>query len=120
MCHKVNEEGVKFGPELTQIGDKLSKEGIYRSILYPDEGVSFGYESTLVALKDGTESMGIIASETDANLVLNLPGGSSVAFTRDQIESKTKGENSLMPALANAMTTQELIDLVEFLSSLKK
>jgi putative heme-binding domain-containing protein len=119
-CHRVNDEGIKFGPELTQIGDKLSKEGIYRAILYPDEGVSFGYESTLITLKDGTQSMGIVASETDASVVLNLAGGSSVTFSRDQVKNKNNGNNSLMPPLANAMTTQELVDLVEYLSTLRK
>ena len=77
-CHKIKQDGVKFGPELSLIGDKLSKEGLYRAILYPDEGVSYGYESTLVTLADGSESMGIVASETANEIILNTPGGSPV------------------------------------------
>lgn len=119
-CHQVKDEGNKFGPELTMIGEKLSKEGLYRSILYPNEGVSFGYESTLVKLRDGTESMGIIASETPGEIALNLPGGTSVKYTKDKVSNAEKHETSLMPELAGAMSEQELVDLVEYLASLKK
>ncbi len=119
-CHKVRDMGAKFGPELTQIGAKLSKEGLYRSILYPDEGVSFGFESTLVRLQDGTESMGILASETSDEIVLNLPGGTSATFAREKIAETEKSGSSLMPALAGSMTEDELIDLVEYLAYLKR
>lgn len=119
-CHRANDDGVKFGPELTQIGDKLSKEGLYRAILYPDEGVSYGYETTIVRLQEETESMGIVASETASEIVLNLPGGSIIKHARADVKQITKDGKSLMPALAGTMTRQELVDLVEYLSALKK
>ena len=119
-CHKVKQDGVKFGPELSLIGDKLSKEGLYRAILYPDEGVSYGYESTLVKLTDGSESMGIVASETADEIVLNLPGGSPITHPRTKIRETSASDKSLMPFLAGSMTEQELVDLVEYLSSLKR
>ena len=119
-CHKVKNTGVSFGPELSVIGEKLSREGLYRSILYPNEGVSFGYESTLVKLDDGTESMGIIASETPNEITVNFPGGTSMNYSRSRISKAEKQEISLMPELATGMTEQQLIDLVEYLVSLKK
>jgi putative heme-binding domain-containing protein len=111
---------VKFGPELTQIGDKLDKEGLYRAILYPDEGISNGYESVLITLNDGTQSMGVIASETDAAITLTMPGGGSVTHTKDRVKTNERSDRSIMPALAGAMTEQELVDLVQYLSALKK
>jgi putative heme-binding domain-containing protein len=119
-CHKVKDTGVSFGPELSVIGEKLSREGLYRSILYPNEGVSFGYETTLVRLHDGTESMGIIASETPNEFTINFPGGSSVNYNRSVISNTERQQISLMPELASAMSEQDLIDLVEYLVSLKK
>jgi putative membrane-bound dehydrogenase-like protein len=118
-CHQVKNEGAKFAPELTQIGSKLSKDGLYRAILFPDDGISYGYESTLVTLKDGSESMGILKSETDSELVLSLPGGSETKFSKSQVSGTRTTEKSLMPALAGAMSEQELVDLVTYLSSLK-
>jgi putative membrane-bound dehydrogenase-like protein len=118
-CHRVKEEGVKFAPELTQIGSKLSNEGLYRAIIYPDDGISYGYESTLLTMQDGNESMGIISNETDSEIELIQAGGTVVKFPRSQVKRMEKGEQSLMPALASAMSQQELIDLVTYLSTLK-
>ncbi|HYG18205.1 MAG TPA: PVC-type heme-binding CxxCH protein, partial [Ohtaekwangia sp.] len=119
-CHRIGEVGVKFGPELTQIGDKLDKEGLYRAILYPDEGISNGYESVLITLSDGTQSMGVVASETDAAITLTMPGGGSVTYAKDRVQTRERSDRSIMPALAAAMTEQELVDLVQYLSDLKK
>jgi putative heme-binding domain-containing protein len=82
--------------------------------------VSFGFESTLVRLQDGTESMGILASETSDEVVLNLPGGTSATFAREKIAETERSGSSLMPALAGSMTEDELIDLVEYLANLKR
>jgi putative membrane-bound dehydrogenase-like protein len=119
-CHKVKNEGADFGPELSVIGEKLSREGLYRSILYPNEGVSFGYETTFIKLNDGTESMGIIVSETPGEITVNFPGGSSANYTKSAVSKTERQETSLMPELAGAMSEQDLVDLVEYLASLKK
>jgi putative heme-binding domain-containing protein len=119
-CHRVNDEGVAFGPELSIIGEKLSREGLYRSILYPEEGVSFGYETSLIQLDDGTESIGIIANETQSEITLNFPGGASASYTRNSVSKVERQDTSLMPELAGTLSEQELVDLVEFLGSLKR
>jgi cytochrome c5 len=45
MCHQVNNEGIDFGPKLGEIGSKLSREGMYMSVLHPNAGIGFGYET---------------------------------------------------------------------------
>src|SRR5207253_10034221 len=37
-CHIVNGQGKEVGPDLSEIGKKLSKEALYESILYPSAG----------------------------------------------------------------------------------
>jgi putative membrane-bound dehydrogenase-like protein len=118
-CHKVNDEGVKFGPELTNVGSKLPKDGLFRAVIFPDDGVSYGYESHLITTKDGTQSLGIITSETTEDIELTQPGGTTLRIAKRQIVKKETSGKSIMPALAPAMTTQQLTDLVSYLSSLK-
>ncbi len=121
VCHQVGKEGSSFGPALTQIGSKLTKDALYVSILHPDAGISFGYEGYIIKLKDGTETAGIIASETEDELELVSPGGMKSRYDKSQIASRTQMENSIMPAnLQQAMSEQDLVDLVEYLYSLKK
>jgi len=116
-CHISGGEGKKFGPPLTHIATKMSKEGLYRSIIFPDEGISFGYESYSVSLQDGTEAIGIISSETDSDVELLQPGPIAVRYAKSEIKRRERNERSLMPPLASAMSTQELVDLVEYLAS---
>jgi len=64
MCHQINNEGIDFGPKLSEIGSKLSKEGMYLSILHPNAGIGFGYESFEITTKKGDVYQGIITSKT--------------------------------------------------------
>ena len=111
--------GKKFGPQLDQIGNKLNKEGLYRAVLFPDDGISHGFETTALVLEDGNETLGILSSETDNNIELNQPGGISSSIPRSSIKSVERKTFSLMPSLASSMSEQELIDLVTYLCSLK-
>lgn len=120
-CHIVNGEGTELGPNLSEIGGKLGKEALYQSILEPSAGISFGYEAFTVALKDGDEAYGLIASETADELAIKVVGGITTRYKKADIVSRTKSTLSIMPAgLEVGMSPQELVDLVEFLSSLKK
>ncbi|WP_162053388.1 PVC-type heme-binding CxxCH protein [Pontibacter pamirensis] len=121
VCHQVGDEGANFGPALTQIGSKLTKDALYVSILHPDAGISFGYEGFLFKMKDGSEVAGIIASETEDEVELVFPGGMKSNLDKSNIASRKQMDNSIMPSnLQQAMSEQELVDLVEYLYSLKK
>lgn len=120
-CHQVGGEGIDFGPALTEIGDKLAREGMFTAILDPNAAVSFGYEGFTVEMKDGSQSAGFVASDTEATLTLKAPGGISVPLDKSKIKKKTAMKQSLMPpGLQASMTEQELVDLVEYLTTLKK
>ncbi len=121
VCHQVKGEGMDFGPKLSEIGSKLPREAQYISILHPDAGISFGYEGYEVKLKDGSTVAGIIASKTETDLQLKMPGGVTSSYKMAKVASIKKMDGSMMPSgLADNMTTQELADLVEYLVSLKK
>lgn len=119
ICHQVEGRGTNFGPELSAISDKLPKEGLYNAILEPNAGIVVGYEGYILNLSDGSQISGIIESETASELVLRLPGGFTNSYDIDEIDSREQMEQSLMPAMQNSMTEEELIDLVEYLTTLK-
>jgi putative membrane-bound dehydrogenase-like protein len=120
-CHRVNNKGVDLGPALSEIGAKLGKDALYEAILDPSAGIEFGYEAWLIQLKSGDEAYGIITSETADELVIKDAKAVPLRVKKSDIVSRQKSRLSLMPAgLQQAMTTQELADLVEYLSSLRK
>jgi putative membrane-bound dehydrogenase-like protein len=119
-CHRVGDKGVDFGPGLSEIGSKLPKEALYEAIINPNAGVSMGFETWQLSLKDGGAAMGIIRSETNDEVVLALPGGAATKIAKQDIAKREKLANSLMPSgLNQALAQADLIDLVEYLASLK-
>jgi putative heme-binding domain-containing protein len=120
-CHRINDKGVDFAPALSEIGSKLPKEAIYDSIINPNAAISMGFETTQLQTKDGTIALGIVRSETRDELVLALPGGVTNKFNKREIAKREKLPTSMMPSgLNQALSQQDLVDLVEYLASLKK
>jgi putative heme-binding domain-containing protein len=110
-----------FGPGLGEIGSKLAKEALYTAILHPSSGIAFGYEGTTLRLRDGSEATGIVASETADELSLRVGPGITTKYRKSEIASRAKVDRSLMPeGLASGLTEQQLVDLVEYLASLKR
>ena len=120
-CHVVNGRGIELGPNLSEIGTKLGKDALIESILEPSSGVSFGFEAWNFTLKSGDEVYGLLASETADEVAVKNIGGIITRLKKSELESRQQSKLSIMPAgLQVAMTTQELVDLVEYLAALKK
>ena len=120
-CHQVNGEGVDFGPALSEIGTKLGKDALYEAILDPSAGISFGYEAWQIELKNGDEAFGLVVSDTADEIAVKAQTGIVTRYKKSDIARKVQQKLSIMPAgLQQAMSTQDLVDLVEYLSSLKK
>jgi putative membrane-bound dehydrogenase-like protein len=119
-CHQAQGVGVDFGPPLTEIGSKLRKPGLYTAILEPSAGIAYNYEGSTVRLKDGRETTGIVINDTPTEVAVKVIGGVVTRFTRAEVASVTPMPVSLMPrGLQSAFTEQELVDLVEYLASLR-
>lgn len=120
-CHVVNGRGIELGPNLSEIGTKLGKDALYEAILEPSSGVSFGFEAWSFTLKNGDEAYGLLASETADEVAVKAVGGIVTRLKKSEIESRQQSKLSIMPAgLQAAMTTRELVDLIEYLSTLTK
>ena len=120
-CHIVNGQGTDLGPNLSEVGSKLGKDALFEAILDPSAGISFGYEAFNLTLKNGDEVYGLIASETAEEIVLKNIGGIITKHKKADIVSRQQSKVSIMPAgLQQGMSTQEFVDLVEYLSTLKK
>jgi putative heme-binding domain-containing protein len=120
-CHQVSGKGIDYGPKLSEIGSKLPREGQYLAILHPNAGISFGYEGWEIKMRNGDKVTGLIASQTETNLVLKMPGGSLKTYKQAEVASRKQLPDSMMPAgFHMAMKEQELADLVEYLMTLKK
>ena len=121
ICHQVDQEGFDVGPKLTEIGSKLPKEGLFDAIMNPSAGISFGYESWQIEMNDGSNLMGIISSKTQKEIELKFPGGVNQKINTNNIKSMRNLAESLMPeGLHTTMSKQELADIIQYMTTLKK
>ena len=120
-CHTVNGEGKNVGPDLSEIGKKLAKEAIYEAILYPSASILHNYETYVIETKKGTTANGLLVSKTPEEISIKDAESIVRTFKTVEVESVARSPISLMPAdLHQAMTTQELVDVVEYLLTLRE
>jgi len=119
-CHQFGDDGGMVGPPLTTIGQKLSKAQIYTKIFNPNSSILMGYEDWIVKTRDGDFFEGILAETTDEHVTIKDASGQYHDVPLDQVASKKMLKTSIMPeGLASAMTQQEMVNLVEYLTTLK-
>ncbi|HSG70352.1 MAG TPA: dehydrogenase, partial [Planctomycetaceae bacterium] len=120
-CHRVNEIGKQVGPDLDEIGSKLSREALIESILFPSAGISHNYENHLIVTDEGTTVSGVMVSETPEEVTLKGADAIPRTVKKSSIEEMVPQKISLMPAdLQKVMTQQDLLDVVSYMQTLRK
>ena len=119
-CHRVGDNGMDIGPELTQIKKKFDKQAMMDAIVNPSSGIVFGYEAWTIQTNDGQSHFGfLVADGKEAVVIKDLSGARHVIQVKD-IASRQKSEKSLMPEASGlALNNQELADVVGYLNNLK-
>lgn len=118
-CHRMGDQGLHFGPDMTNIGAMRGKWDLLEAILFPSSSIVRYYEMVHVRTKEG-EFSGIITDETEETMVLSAAPGAEVTIrTEDIIEAKYSN-TSLMPEVFDALLSpDDLNDIVAYLSQAK-
>ena len=120
-CHKVAGEGKEVGPDLSDIGAKLSRQALFESILFPSAGISHSFETHSVATDDGNIVSGVLVSRTPEEITIKDKDALVRTIKMSEVETVKQQPVSLMPAdLQKLMTVEELADVVEYMTTLKK
>lgn len=119
VCHSNGTIGGDFGPGLSEIGKKLTEEALYKAIVYPNQGISLGYETSQISFKDGSSLQAIVTSKTATHYLVKVVGELEVKeFSVESIKNVTRVDGvSLMPSFP--LGQKEMLDLVAYLKGLK-
>ncbi|MGZ0164895.1 MAG: c-type cytochrome, partial [Planctomycetales bacterium] len=120
-CHIVNKKGKDVGPDLSEIGSKLSRTAFFESILFPSAGIAHNYEMYSAVLNDGNVVAGLLISKTDQAVTIRNKEGINRTIPTGDVDQIVKQKISIMPAdLQKLLSEQDLVDVVDYLQTLKK
>jgi putative membrane-bound dehydrogenase-like protein len=118
-CHRLAYAGGALGPDLTRIGAIRSRRDLLESIVAPSASYARGYEPMIVTTSKGDTHMGLLRHRS-ASVVLTDIAGRTTEIRTGDIKELRLAPASLMPAgIDQALSPQELADLIVFLKSLK-
>jgi putative heme-binding domain-containing protein len=120
-CHIIGETGKNFGPDLDDVGARLNRRQIIKSIVDPNAEISEGYKTVTVADADGAVANGFIVNETKELLTLRVEGGFLKHFVVADLEERSERNASSMPdGLTKTIAPIEFLDVVAFLHRQRK
>ncbi|MBC8001602.1 MAG: c-type cytochrome, partial [Opitutaceae bacterium] len=119
-CHKVGNEGVDYGPDMTLVGSRLKREDLVESVIEPNAKMDPKYQTTNVETKAGDAFTGFVMNETPDTLTMKIAGGLTKEFKKSDLSSRQTLKQSSMPeGLANGISSGEFVDLMTYLASLR-
>jgi putative heme-binding domain-containing protein len=119
-CHKVGKDGGQVGPDVSDVGKRLSKRQILESILDPSKDIDAKFAAYLVELDDGRQVTGLIVAKDDKELTVRDPQGKDTKVPLSKVLSQIPSKKSLMPdQLLRDLTAEQAADLLAFLESLR-
>jgi len=119
-CHQVNGAGGIVGPNLNGVGQRLTKEKLLESVVFPNRQIAIGFENASIVRKNGTSVAGLIKAETPDNITVESAEDGLVIIKKTDIERRIANLSAMPEGLADRFTKHEIRDLVEYLFSLKK
>ena len=115
-CHLAGGSRRRIGPDLAGVSNR-SKEDLLTSILDPSYAIEDRYRNHLAFTTDGRLLDGILVAESDATVTLRGEA-SDVTILKGDIAELRASDVSMMPeGLEDAVTMQELADLIAFLQA---
>jgi putative heme-binding domain-containing protein len=118
VCHVIDGQGGKVGPELTGIGAKPKADNLI-DILDPNRAVEGTYRQWTARTTAGDLIDGRLSAESATSVEITDATGQVHTFQRDKLRSLTVIDRSVMPEGFEQLSQQEIADLLEFLAASK-
>lgn len=119
-CHMVAGRGDTYGPDLSKIASKLTREKILENILQPSKEIDPKYVAWSVQTESGAIYSGLLIEKNEKGVVLKDAEKKEIRIPAGSLKQMAAQKTSIMPEfLLQSLTASEAADLLEYLSSLK-
>jgi len=118
-CHSVAGTGARIGPALTEIGSLRRTVELQRSLIDPGAEVRSDHRTVRAVTRRGETVTGRLLNQDSFSLQLLDTSGRLVLLEKSALRDYSILKESPMPSYRDRLDTQELADLVSYLSSLR-
>jgi putative heme-binding domain-containing protein len=120
MCHMVDGEGGRLGPDLSLVGETRSAEHLRTSVLKPNQRLPPSDRSIRAVTRDGKTITGRRLNEDTYSVQLLDSQERLVSLLKDEVTEYEVIAESSMPSYEGKLTETELDDLIAYLASLQR
>ncbi len=106
------------GPSLYGIASRVDKRYLLESIVKPSNKIADGFEMAIITTKQRDILAGFVADESDSQLSLKLPDGSSTQISKTDIATRQTAPSTMPEIYASGLSRTDMRDLIAFLGTL--
>ncbi len=118
-CHRVNGEGARTAPDLSEIGVIRQPAAIQRSLLEPSRGMMPINRPVRIVTRDGRTIRGRRLNEDTATVQLIDESEHLLSLSKSDIRELELDTTSSMPSITGKLSSDESADLLAYLLSLR-
>ena len=118
-CHSVAGVGSRVGPSLSEVGASRRAVELQRAIVEPSADIRSDHRPVRIAMRDGTTMTGRLLNQDTFTIQL-LDGSARLRLLdKSAVREVSFLKESPMPSYKGKLETQEIADLVTYLTTLK-
>ena len=119
-CHRIAGTGGNIGPELSGVGTTMPRDRMVQEVLWPQRHVKDGYMLEQILTEDGKVFQGYRQKSRDRQAIYLQPLDSETVlrFPKQEIDEHDEIGSAMPANIVAALTQQQRIDLLKFLSQL--
>ena len=118
MCHRIEDQGVDYGPSLRNWVKNQGEERFLRAIVDPSDEIAHGYSGSVVRLRQGGEIHGLVLSTSDPVIIQSQGGTVQMVPAPKVREVEPLGRSLMLSADQLGLGAQDLADLLAYMKTL--
>ena len=118
-CHRVNGNGSRLGPDISDIGQLRRASELERALVEPGDNVRPQNRTVRVVTRDGSTITGRLLNHDTFTLLMLDSKEQLRSFLKSNLREITFVEASSMTSYRGRLSAQEMADVVRYLVSLK-
>jgi cytochrome c oxidase cbb3-type subunit III len=118
-CHRINDEGGRSAPDLSEVGSSRSPASLHLSLIDPSKAMLPTNRPIRAVTRDGKTITGRRLNEDTYSVQIADEEGRLLSISKSDLREFRVLTTSLMPSYKDRLTQEEIADVFAYLLSLK-